>query len=94
MPLDEDLSDTEVDEGGGEALSLPANVESSNFGRVPSEVIAMSDAEGPTVGRRLVLVSQQEDAPTVMDLPFVVSGESHAPSEAESDVESPGFESR
>ena len=56
VPLDEDLSDTEVDEGGGEAPSLPANVdELSNFGRVPSEVIAMSDAEGPTVGRRLVV---------------------------------------
>ena len=45
----------------------------------------MSDAEGPTVGRRrLVLVSQQEVAPTVTDLPSVVSLESHAPSEVES----------
>ena len=47
---DEDLSDTEVDEGGGEAPRLSANVrestvdESSNF-----EVIATSDATGPTL---------------------------------------------
>ena len=85
--LDEDLSGTDVVEGGGESLSLLANIdESSNFGRVPSEVIAMSDAEGPS--RRLVMVSRQEVTPTVIDLPSVVSGESHAPSEAESDVES------
>ena len=84
--LDDYLSDTDVDEGGVEALSLLAVDESSNLERVPSEVIAMSDAEGPTVGRRsLVLVAQQEVAPTV---PSVVSGESHAPSEVESDVES------
>ena len=57
--LDEELSDTDVDEGGGELLSLLANVdESSNFGGVPSEVIAMYDAESPS--RRLVMVSQQE----------------------------------
>ena len=71
--LNEDLSDADLDEGGGEAPSLPANVdESSNLGRVPSEVIAMSDAEGPTVGCR-------EVAPAVMDLPSVVrtSGSSH-----------------
>ena len=56
--LDEDFSDSEVDEGGREAQPLSANVESSNVGRVPAEVIAMFDAEGPTVGRRrLVLVS-------------------------------------
>ena len=87
--LDKDLSDTEVDEGGGEAPRLSANVrestvnESSNF-----EVIATSDAEGPTFGRRRLVVSQQEVAPTVMDVPPVVSGESHEPSEVESDVES------
>ena len=87
--LDKDLSDTEVDEGGGEAPRLSANVrestvnESSNF-----EVIAMSDAEGPTFGRRRLVVSQQEVPPTVMDVPSVVSGESHEPSEVESDVES------
>ena len=36
--LDDDLSDTDVDEGGVEALSLPAVDESSNSERVPSEV--------------------------------------------------------
>ena len=76
-----------MDEGGGEALSVPANVdETSNFGRVPSEVIAMSDAEGPS--RRLVMVSEQEVSPAVMDLSSVVSGEWHAPSEVGCDVES------
>ena len=49
----------------------------------------MSDAEGPTVGRRrLVLVSQQEVAYTVRDFLSVISGKSHAPLEVESDFES------
>ena len=49
----------------------------------------MSDAEGSTVDwRRLVLVSQQEVAPTVRDLISNISEESHVPSEVESDVES------
>ena len=98
--LDEELSDTEVNEGDDEACKprLSANVKVAddvqvtaeglpNFESVPVEV-AMSDAEDPTVGRRrLVSVSQEEVAPTVMDVLSVVSGESHArPSEAESDV--------
>ena len=55
--LVDDLSDTDVDEGGVEALSLPAVDESSNLERVPSEVNVMSDAEGPTVGQFGVGVS-------------------------------------
>ena len=45
----------------------------------------MSDAEGPTVGRRrLVLVTQQDVAPTVMDAPSAVSRDLHAESNVES----------
>ena len=51
--------------------------------RVPANV--MSDAEGPTVGRRrLVLVTQQDVAPTVMDAPSPVSRDLHAESNVES----------
>ena len=72
------VAPTQVDSGRFSVLDDAVD-ESSNLERVPSEVIAMSDAEGPTVGkRRLALVSQQEVAPTVTDLP----------SEVESDVES------
>ena len=45
--LNDDLSDTDVDEGVIEVLSLPAVDESLNLERVPSEVIAMSDAKVP-----------------------------------------------
>ena len=64
-------------------LSLAVE-ESSNAGRVPPEVIAMSYAEGPTVGSApFGVVSQQEVAPTVRDLLSVISWESHAPSPSE-----------
>ena len=77
--LDDDLSDTDVDEGGVEALSPFAVDESSNLEREPSEVIAMPApfGVGVSIGGRT-----HTDG-------FAVScqWESHAPSEVESDVE-------
>ena len=79
--VDEDLGDTEVDEGGDTADFRESTVNESP--RVPA--IVMSDAEGPIVGRRrLVLVSQQEVAPTVMDAPSAISRDLHAESNVES----------
>ena len=101
--LDEDLDDTKWMKVVVKRQGFTANVrestvnESPSFGRVPANV--MSDAEGPTVGRRrLVLVSQQV-AHTVMHAPSAVSGELHAesnvesiPADSESDTASlPGF---
>ena len=68
--LDEDLGDTEVDEGGDTTNFRESTVNESPI--VPTN--AMSDAEGPIVGRhRLRLVSQQEVAPTMMDAPSTIS---------------------
>ena len=85
--LDEDLGDTEVDEGGDTANFRESTVNESP--RVPATNV-MSD-EGPVGRRRLVLVSQQEVAPTVMDAPSAVSRESNVesiPVDSESDTTS------
>ena len=75
--LDEDLGDTEVDEGGDTADLRERTVNES-----PANV---SCAGRPTVSRRrLVLVSQQEVAPTVMDAPSAISRDLHAESNVES----------